>query len=217
MSDQTPFNPLDHLFMIKRKEKVYNPQTKRKEEQIKETPYLPVQWRMVWLHETKPKQIIWEILEETIDLDRVFDKVVWDNGQSITKKVAGWARVRGRLTVIAADDQQTIAESTKVETAADFGDYVEKAGTGALGRCLALAGFGTQFASLEFGEELADRPVDSPVTLPINLQQLESLRKCYKFLSRPEPDDLQERTYQEAKTLLESLSKECRDSQKKAS
>ena len=49
------------------------------------------------------------------------------------------------------------------ETAADFGDYVEKAETKALGRALAALGFGTQFCEdYGYGAE-AGRVVDTPV------------------------------------------------------
>lgn len=46
------------------------------------------------------------------------------------------------------------------ETQHDFPDYIEKAGTKALGRTLAMLGYGTQFApELDEGERLADAPV----------------------------------------------------------
>jgi len=43
-------------------------------------------------------------------------------------------------------DGQLLATATKMETAKGFADYLEKAETGAIGRALALAGYGTQFA-----------------------------------------------------------------------
>jgi len=44
------------------------------------------------------------------------------------------------------NDDQLLATATKMETAKGFADYLEKAETGAVGRALALAGYGTQFA-----------------------------------------------------------------------
>ena len=44
------------------------------------------------------------------------------------------------------NDDQLLATATKMETAKGFADYLEKAETGAIGRALALAGYGTQFA-----------------------------------------------------------------------
>lgn len=54
------------------------------------------------------------------------------------------------------------------ETPKDFGDYIEKASTKAIGRALALMGYGTQFVT-DFDMENADgtpHVVDSPVASP---------------------------------------------------
>jgi len=53
------------------------------------------------------------------------------------------------------------------EEAADFGDYLEKAETKALGRALAALGYGTQFTEdFEFSTDDEQRVVDSPVERP---------------------------------------------------
>jgi hypothetical protein len=39
-----------------------------------------------------------------------------------------------------------VATASKMETRDDFADFVEKAETGAIGRALAMCGYGTQFA-----------------------------------------------------------------------
>src|SRR5262249_61697389 len=53
------------------------------------------------------------------------------------------------------------------EEAADFGDYLEKAETKALGRALAALGYGTQFTEdFEFSTDEEQRVVDSPVERP---------------------------------------------------
>jgi hypothetical protein len=53
------------------------------------------------------------------------------------------------------------AQATKRETKKDFPDHTEKAETSAIGRALAMLGYGTQFAlsDLDEGERLADSPV----------------------------------------------------------
>jgi hypothetical protein len=53
------------------------------------------------------------------------------------------------------------AQATKRETKKDFPDHTEKSETSAIGRALAMLGYGTQFAlaDLEEGERLADSPV----------------------------------------------------------
>ena len=61
-----------------------------------------------------------------------------------------------------------IVQGTKRETKKDFPDHVEKAETGAIGRALALLGYGTQFA-LELLE--SHRIVDAPVPPLAEAQQ----------------------------------------------
>jgi hypothetical protein len=53
------------------------------------------------------------------------------------------------------------AQATKRETRKDFPDHTEKAETSAIGRALAILGYGTQFAlsDLDEGERLADSPM----------------------------------------------------------
>lgn len=56
-----------------------------------------------------------------------------------------------------------VASAHKKETEENFGDFIEKAETGAVGRALAMAGFGTQFEpELDEGDRLADSPVATP-------------------------------------------------------
>ena len=53
------------------------------------------------------------------------------------------------------------ASATKRETKKDFSDHTEKAETSAVGRALAMLGYGTQFAISDLDE--GDRIVDAPV------------------------------------------------------
>ena len=74
------------------------------------------------------------------------------------------------------------ATASKRETKADFGDFLEKAETGSVGRALAMVGIGTQFAQqdMEEGMRLADAPLEPPkrtvktvkeaVTAPVELK-----------------------------------------------
>lgn len=106
--------------------------------------YLEVKWRMVWLREVHPDaEIDTELV--THDPDRTFAMF------KAVVSVPGGGRGTGYGS----------------ETARDFGDYIEKAETKAIGRALATLGFGTQFSAFEFGGESDDhRPVDSPVLPP---------------------------------------------------
>ncbi len=89
--------------------------------------YLDVKWRLVWLRSEHPDALITtEHITITADL-AVFKAQVSIPG-------AGSATGHGS------------------ETAKDFGDFIEKAETKALGRALLALGYGTQFAQ-EFGED----------------------------------------------------------------
>ncbi|HOJ22291.1 MAG TPA: hypothetical protein PLY56_12215, partial [Armatimonadota bacterium] len=97
--------------------------------------YLPVAQRLVWFREAHPDWGI-ETKIEVLDID------------------AGLAVFSA--TVI-NESGKIMARATKMETARGFPDYIEKAETGAIGRALALCGFGTQFApELEEGERIVD-------------------------------------------------------------
>ena len=97
--------------------------------------YLDVKWRLVWLRSEHP-----------------------DATTSIEHIEIGPDQAIFRATVsIPGGGSATDYGS---ETPRDFGDYIEKAATKALGRALAQLGYGTQFVGDELDE--GDRIVDSP-------------------------------------------------------
>jgi len=102
--------------------------------------YLEVKWRLVWLRSVHPDaQIETELVEHRNNMAVFRARVTIPSGASAT----GWG-----------------SEGTE-----DFGDYLEKAETKALGRALAALGFGTQFCwDFEFGAD-QQRIVDSPVDI----------------------------------------------------
>lgn len=102
--------------------------------------YLEVKWRLVWLRSVHPEaQIETELVEHRNNMAVFRARVVIPSGASAT----GWGS----------------------EGASDFGDYLEKAETKAIGRALAALGFGTQFCwDFDFGAE-QQRIVDSPVDI----------------------------------------------------
>lgn len=106
---------------------------------LKGKDYLPVQQRVIWFREEHPKGQI-----ETIEVEFNVDK--------------RYARYKA---IIRDADGNVLAHATKMESQQGFGDFVEKAETGAVGRALALCGYGTQFTAHELDE--ADRIVDAPV------------------------------------------------------
>jgi hypothetical protein len=101
--------------------------------------YLPVAYRLVWFRDEHPD---WGIDTKPILLDA-------EKGIAVFQ--AAIHNPEGRL----------MSSGTKMESARNFGDFVEKAETGAIGRALGVLGYGTQFAP-EFDER--DRLVDSPVS-----------------------------------------------------
>jgi hypothetical protein len=69
---------------------------------------------------------------------------------------------RAKVTVFDTEGREVkTAMATKRETKKDFPDHTEKAETSAVGRALAMLGYGTQFAlsDLDEGDRLADSPV----------------------------------------------------------
>ena len=101
--------------------------------------YLPVSARIVWFREEHPD---WSIETEAVEINHEKQYAIF----------------RAR---ICDGDGKLMATGTKKEDVKGFGDYIEKAETGSVGRALALCGFGTQF-SPELDESTGGRFADSP-------------------------------------------------------
>ena len=103
--------------------------------------YLQVAHRLVWFREDHPD---WSIQTEIFRLE---DK-----------------SALAKATIRDASDR-IMATSHKCEDVKGFADFQEKAETGAIGRALALCGYGTQFApDLDEGERIVDSPQARPQT-----------------------------------------------------
>ena len=134
---------------------------------LKGKDYLQVAHRLVWFREEHPNG---KILTEAINLNENFAifkaTIELDNGN-----ILGTAHGR--------EDQK------------HFPDYMEKSETKAIGRALALCGFGTQFApELEEGERLADAPIQRPTyeaskNYVKNINQ-DSVKNTYKIVLKKE-------------------------------
>lgn len=109
--------------------------------QLKGKDYLQVAWRLVWFRDNDNGcGVHWGIETELLE-----------HGDD-------WAVFRCRIT---DENGRIISTGHGSESRKDFGDYLEKAETKAVGRALAMLGFGTQFAAdeLDEGERIVDTPI----------------------------------------------------------
>ena len=104
---------------------------------LKGKKYLQVAWRIMWLRDVHPD---WCIHTASVEINK--DIAIFH-------------------AVITNENGVEIASAHGSETPRDFGDYIEKAETKAVGRALAYAGFGTQFTADELDE--GTRIVDAPI------------------------------------------------------
>ena len=111
---------------------------------LKGKSYLQVMWRLVWFREEKPNWCIDTKLESLSDTHAVFSAKIFD--ENCVQKSSAYG-----------------SESVK-----DFRDFIEKAETKAVGRALAMLGYGTQFApEMDEGERIVDSPVQRKAEAPL--------------------------------------------------
>jgi hypothetical protein len=105
--------------------------------------YLEVKYRLVWFREEHP---LWGIETEILSFDKTM---------ALSK------------ATIKDENGRILTQSVKMETPQGFPDFIEKSETGAIGRALALLGYGTQFApEVEEGERIVDSPAERPIKAP---------------------------------------------------
>ena len=131
----TSFDPARYLIQLPKRKKVTLPNG-RVTWQKTEADYLPVAARIAWFRLEHPT---WSI---------------------ITKEVKSARKATVMKAIIKDEQGRVLATARKRESQDNFPDYIEKAETGAIGRALAMCGYGTLQAP-EFDEEerLADAPV----------------------------------------------------------
>ena len=130
------FDPMKYMLKLPKTKKVSLPNGQVRFEKT-ETDYLPVAARIAWFRKDHP---------------------YW----SIITKVEKWGDKAIVMKAIIKDmSSQIIATARKKETEIGFPDYIEKAETGAIGRALAMCGYGTlQAPEFDEQERLADAPVE---------------------------------------------------------
>ncbi len=142
------FSPREHLIMLKSKQG--------------SSEYLPVQWRLVWFRQECPEGTIeTEIIHLDLEKETEEETYTWNSDMRRSEKLTKTARGLAIVRAIVKDGKGGVSMGTKMEKAASFGDWLEKAETGAIGRALAALGYGTQFTGDEFDEQ--HRIVDAPV------------------------------------------------------
>lgn len=128
---------------------------------LKGKSYLEVKYRLVWFRDENPD---WGISTDIIKLDME----------------AKYAIVKATIT---DPTGRVHAQGTKMEDIKGFGDFLEKAETGAIGRALGILGYGTQFAP-EFDEIVPgiDNPriVDSPITPVVKAPKAEAPKRTMR-------------------------------------
>jgi hypothetical protein len=159
-----PFDPQPHLIQLPRKvkDKATGHWTTIYED------YLEVKWRLMMFRDRYPHGTI-ETEEICLDLER------------------GYARYKATV----ADGEGGTATGYGTETQADFADFCERAETRALGRALAVLGFGTQFVGQDLteGDHVADAPVQPPAATTGQLPEAGEIM-CTGMAPPPEPTRL---------------------------
>jgi hypothetical protein len=134
---------------------------------LKGKDYLEVKWRLVWFRdENNPKD------RASITLET---EIIQDDGE------------QGLVKATAKDgDGRILATGMKREHKREFHDYIEKAETGAIGRVLAILGYGTQFAEeLELPE---GKLVDSPIETKEDREKKNATSNTKAKNEAPQPD-----------------------------
>jgi hypothetical protein len=130
------FDPNKYMLKLPKQKKLTLPNGQVRWEKT-ETNYLPVAARIAWFRREHP---LWSIITEIEQLGN--------------KAVVMKATIKDMLGTV-------IATARKKETEIGFPDYIEKAETGAIGRALAMCGYGTlQAPEFDEQERLADAPVE---------------------------------------------------------
>lgn len=139
---------------------------------LKGKDYLQVAWRLVWFRDA----------ENGCGTDWGIETEMLEHGED-------WAVFRCRITNA---DGKVISTGHGSESKKDFGDYLEKAETKAVGRALAMLGFGTQFAAdeLDEGERIVDSPIDRKpmVETPESNKFIPTCSKCGAEITDAEHD-----------------------------
>jgi len=175
--------------------------------------YLEVKYRLIWLREQEPDaQITTEMLHLDLEKEVSAEVSEWNQNTGRMEKVIKHAKGLVILKATVKLPSGAIGQGTKMENAAAFGDFLEKAESGAIGRALASVGFGTQFVGgdLDEGGRIVDAPVERKVTQidenrPSTPSQHTTIHKLRKELGHTTEMDLEGMTFADCAHLLSTL------------
>jgi len=129
------FDPNKYMLKLPKTKKIVLANGQVRFEKV-EADYLPVAPRIAWFRREHPD---WSIITKTEEL----------SSKGVVMKA-----------IIRNSDKRIIATARKKETEIGFPDYIEKAETGAVGRALAMCGYGTlQAPEFDEGERIAISPI----------------------------------------------------------
>lgn len=144
---------------------------------LKGKKYLQVAYRILWLNEEHPH---FELNTELVN------EQSWEGKNGIKVREAVF-----KATLSLFDAEGRIVKTVTgwgSETSSDFSDFREKAETKAIGRALALAGFGTQFALADFEEPEGVSPVDNQKGLRVVDSPLKPSPATEPQTQQPQPN-----------------------------
>jgi hypothetical protein len=200
------FDPSEHLM---------NVGTKKKPRM-----YLEVKWRIVWLREQYPDA---EIKTEIVHLDLE---------KEVSAEVSEWNDELGKMVKVTKHGQGlaifkatvklsngAIGTGTKMENAAAFGDFLEKAETGSIGRALASLGLGTAGTDeMSEGDKVVDAPVERKPSYdpnkPATESQLITINRLQKELGMAELASSEGLTFGDCAAMLQDLNKRVQNKRK---
>lgn len=176
--------------------------------------YLETKYRLVWLREEHPEaEISTEILHLDLDKEVSAEVSEWDDVQRKSVKVIkhGKGMVIFKATIKLPNG--AIGTGTKMQNAAEFGEWLEKAETGAIGRALSGLGYGT--AATDEMSEGEGRVVDAPVDRkpsydpdkPCTGSQVTTIQKLQRELGMSEIANAEGLTFGDCAAMLQDLSK----------
>jgi hypothetical protein len=183
--------------------------------------YLEVKYRLVWLREEHPEaQITTEIVHLDLDKEVSAEVSEWDDNLRKSVKVTKHAKGLVIFKATIKLPNGAIGTGTKMENAAAFGDFLEKAETGSVGRALAALGYGT--AATDEMSEGEGRIVDAPVERkpsydpdkPCTESQLTTIAKLQRELGLTELASADGLSFGDCASILQDLNKRLQQKRK---